>query len=147
MKNLVLITVIYLLSNSITASNAINVKFKVHDVTAIDSVKFDYEKKLQETVNLFLNKKIFSFEDESFYANDLLGTKDVAETFAKILIFAQYPVIKNSSYELHVSEDNSKKLWFVYVRVPSSLDGQIFLIIVKNNCKVLFFNNFCCPKE
>ncbi len=120
---------------------------------AVNDTIFNFEKnsqrakeKLQIAVNLFIKEKIFSFKNEDTFSQDLLMKKEDVEAFAKNLIHAKYPQIKNLSNEYYLGEDNSKKLWFIYTEIPNTFDGGIYMVIVKNNCKVLYFDNFCCPR-
>ncbi len=145
MKNTFIILVCFF-SFSIYATNDLNRNNNLISKVVNDTIKFNYKGALQKTVNLFIKKKLYSPINEFIYATDLLKSKEVTEGFAKNLIFIRHPEIKSLPYEFEISEDNSKKLWFVYMEIPGTLDGGIFMIIIKNNCKVLFFSNLCCPK-
>jgi hypothetical protein len=127
-------------------------RLKESEIAYEDTI-FTFEKsakkareRLQITVDLYEKKKLISIEKEYFSLLDLLQTREDVESFAKNLILKRYPEIKNFPEKYDLSEDRTKKLWIYYTEVPCALDGGIYLVIVKNNCKVVYFNNFCCPR-
>ncbi|MFT3793284.1 hypothetical protein [Flavobacterium sp.] len=120
------------------------VEFCPHNLN--DTVKVDYVTRLQKTVDLFIKGKKLFLKKEYLHAVDLFAKTSDAETYAKFLIYNKYPEIKNSPYEFEMSEDKTKKLWFIYMSIPHTLDGDIYMIMIKNNGEILFLNNFCCPE-
>ena len=103
------------------------------------------KERLQISADLFVKEKILVFKNEELFAEDLLKDQESVKRFASNLIFQRYPNLKYIPDQYYIGEDNSKKLWFFYTNYPNTFDGGIYLIVVKNNCRVLFFNNFCCP--
>ncbi len=106
-----------------------------------DTTKFYYQEKFERIVKLFTKDKTLNFKKEEIYGDDILDTEEKALTFAKFIISVKLPKVDpNWPKEYTISQDKTSKLWFINCRfLKAAIGGDVHMIILKNNCKLLYY--------
>ena len=103
------------------------------------SVELQY--KFKEMLNEYIKLKFLKMKNEKEYIEDVLKNKQSAMIYAKTIFKIKYPKHdENEKLNFCIGEDETKKLWFVYITPKyQTFGGEIFLIVVKNNAKIAYF--------
>ncbi len=107
----------------------------------VSKSKFYYQDKFQNIINDLELSGYLNFESEICCDNDLLNTNEKIKRFSENLIREYYPFLKKSNKIIfEISEDKLSKAWFINAKVSNTFaySDEIHLIIVKNNCKILY---------
>lgn len=144
MKKIIKITLTILLLGLIVSFNSFpNQKVFKNNIEneQLDTIHFRLQDKFQEIVDKYVRSKIFNIKNEKVPIESILENKKQAKDFAEGVFKFKYPKYKNPEELVYeIGEDNSKKLWFVLISYPfPTFGGEIYLIIVKNNCKVIYY--------
>lgn len=109
--------------------------------TMQDTTKFYNLEKFERAVKTLLKGNAFNFKKEEMYPMDILNSKQKAIEYAKIILQLIYPNFQPLFEDrFTITDDSTSKLWFVNYSLPNStFGGHIRLIIVKNNCKLLYY--------
>ncbi len=115
---------------------------KTEPETIVVNYEFYLQRRLQEITNALIKSKDIVLKNESCCNKDILDTQEKVKLFCDFSIKQLAPpelVITKIRYRF--SEDRSKKLWFVLAEIPEdcSLCSGFKFIIVKENCKVVYF--------
>jgi hypothetical protein len=107
------------------------------------NTEFYLQEELQNFVDTLVNNEYLNFDKEVLKTKTLLDSKDKAIQFAKNLLLLKYPFLKKEEIQFEISEDRTNKLWFVNAtfnkNILSMTGKEVQMIIVKMNCKVLYF--------
>jgi hypothetical protein len=107
------------------------------------NTEFYLQEELQNFVDTLVNNEYLNFDKEVLNTKTLLDSKDKAIQFAKNLLLLKYPFLKKEEIQFEISEDRTNKLWFVNAtfnkNILSMTGKEVQMIIVKMNCKVLYF--------
>ena len=139
MKTKITIFLFFLISASLLAQEQKPVYEK--EIVEIDSIAFPLQERFQGIINRFKKNKYYIPKIENDENRQILNNKIKALEYAKFIVninfgkkYANYPK------KYFISEDKEKNLWFVYCCfLGYNLDGAIHMIIVKKNCKMLYY--------
>ncbi len=140
MKKIKFYIFIFLCSLNVTLGQIKKPRLK-KEVVKIDTVNFYFQDKFQNFVTSFIKDKIYLPNEENQNQENFLNNKLQAVEFAKFIIelklgkkYPKYPK------KIFVSEDKDKNLWFINCDyLNAALGGNVYIIIVKKNCKILFY--------
>lgn len=108
-----------------------------------DSAKMYYKERLDAEVDRLIKQNKIDLNENNSLANSILDTEEKAVIFAKSVIKINDPRIEDSLFSNYiVNEDKSTKLWMICFQFSSYGDARVFIIVHKNNCKVVYFSHF-----
>ena len=105
-----------------------------------DTTKFNHQDKFQRWVDDFEKTKVFRFKDEEITDFEMLNTKGKVIQYSEQIILNKRPKYKGKNITYNVSEDKTKKLWFICATIPEMFTGgEIYIIVFKGNCKIIWY--------
>ncbi len=111
------------------------------EIIQIDSLNFIKQDNFQAIVNRFKKSKYYIPDIENDKNRQILDDKSKALEFAKFLMNIKFgKKYPNYPKKYFISEDKDKNLWFITCDfINAALDGNVYMIIVKKNCKLLYY--------
>ena len=100
--------------------------------------------KIENYIQEEIKANLLDFDKESYNSSlDILDTKEKAAIFAKQIAIFRFPEYKKTiNKNCVVTEDKTSKLWLVRIKLAkSALDGELTLLILKRNCKIILLTN------
>ncbi len=104
--------------------------------------EFYLQADFQQTINHMLKINHINLKKEFCCRKDILDTKEKVTLFCTLLIKQLAPIeVEIPKIVYRISEDRSKKFWFIIAEIPEScaLCSGFNIILVKQNCKVVDF--------
>lgn len=102
-----------------------------------------YQEKFQRTADEYIKAGIIDFSKEALNSIDLLNRNNIGDFSKQIARYKISKAEKDFVKDIFISEDKTTKLWFVAIQLRgAAFDNILYMIIVKNNCKVIYLSRY-----